>query len=106
MKFSFEGRCVLELEHEPGMTTSKHSQTKINLDVSRNLDRKQYLDADDLPTKDGCKVLTNVFVQGLVANIHHGHEKGFWNDAEHIRYIIAELQRGFVEIAETGTSTF
>jgi hypothetical protein len=106
MRFSFEGKCVLELEHEPGMKKSRHVQTKFNLDVSKNLQRKQYLDNEDLPTADGSKVLTNVFVQGLIGNIHHAHEKGFWNDAEHIKYIIAELERGFVEIAQTGTSTF
>jgi hypothetical protein len=106
MVFDFEGRCVLQMAHEKGMTTSKHVQTKINLDCSKNLNRSQYLDKEDLPTADGAKVLTNVFVQGLVANIHSAHQKGYWNDAEHIRYIISELERGFVENAIAGTSTF
>ena len=106
MKFSFEAKCVIQLEHEKGMQTSKHLQTKFNLDCSSNLDRSKYLDSEDLPTKDGCKTLTNVFVQGSIGNIHHGQEKGFWNDAEHIRYIISELERGFVAIANTDTSTF
>jgi hypothetical protein len=106
MIFDFEGKCVLQMEHNQGMKTSKHVQTKINLDVSRNLDRKKYLDEDDLPTAMGVKALTNVFIQGLVGNIHHAREKGYWNDSEHIRYIIAELERGFVENAITGTSTF
>ena len=106
MNFSFEGKCVLELEHHKGMTTSKHVQTKFNLDVSDNLNRKEYLDEEDLPTAAGAKVLTNVFVQGLIGNIHHSREKGYWNDSEHIRYIIAELERGFVENAITGKSNF
>lgn len=105
MIFDFEGRCVLQMEHKQGDKTSSHVQTKINLDVSRNLDRSQYLE-DDLPTAAGSKVLTNVFVQGLIANIHNAHERGFWNDAEHIKYIISELQRGFVEIPIVGESTF
>lgn len=106
MKFEFEGKCVLQLEHEPGMKTSKHVQTKFNLDVSRNLERKQYLDKEDLPTADGVKALTNVFIQGLVGNIHHAHNKGYWTDAEHIRYIISELERGFVQNAIIDQSTF
>lgn len=106
MVFEFEGKCVLQIEHEPGMQTSKHVQTKFNLDVSRNLDRKQYLDEEDLPTAAGVKALTNLFVQGLVGNVHHAHQKGYWNDAEHIRYIISELERGFVQIANSDSSTF
>lgn len=106
MKFDFVGRCVLTMEHQPGMKTSKHVETKFNLDVSRNLDKKQYLDEDDLPTAAGVKALTNVFIQGLVGNIHHANEKGYWNDAEHIRYIISELERGFVQIAKTDKSNF
>lgn len=106
MKLSFEGRCVVEVEHEPGMEKPKHLQTKFNLDVSLNLDRKQYLDKEGLPTGPGVKTLSNVFVQGLIGNIHHAHQKGFWNDADHLRYIISELERGFVQITKTDTSTF
>ncbi len=106
MKFGFEGKCVLEMEHQQGDKTSKHVQTKFNLEVTRNLDRSQYLDEDDLPTAAGAKALTNVFIQGLVGCIHHAHQKGYWNDAEHIRYIIAELERGFVQNAITDTSNF
>jgi len=106
MKFEFEGKCVLQLEHKPGMQKSKHIQTKFNLDVSSNLDKSQYLTSDELPTADGSKVLSNVFVQGLIGNIHHAHQKGYRDSAEHLRYIISELERGFVQLAETGESTF
>lgn len=106
MKFSFEGRCVLELEHKPGALKSAHVQTKFNLDVDRNLDRKCYLTKEDLPTAEGSKVLSNVFVQGLIGNIHHAHQKGYWDSAEHLRYIISELERGFIQITDTDSATF
>lgn len=106
MEFSFEAKCVLQLEHKKGSKKSNHLETKFNLDVSNNLNRKQYIDENDLPTKDGSKVLTNVFVQGLIGNIHQAHEKGYWNDAEHLRYIISELERGFVSIVKVDSSTF
>jgi hypothetical protein len=61
---------------------------------------------NDLPTKEGTKVLSNVFIQGLVGNIHQGHENGFWNDVEHLKYIISELEKGFAAVANVGTSTF
>lgn len=106
MKYQVEGKCILELEHKPGMLKSKHIQTKFNLDVSDELDKSQYLTPEDLPTAVGTKVLSNVFVQGLIGNIHQAHQNGFWDSAEHLRYIIAELERGFIEIASTDSSTF
>jgi hypothetical protein len=106
MKFSFEAKVVLTLEHKKGMETSKHVATDFNLEVVGELDRKQYLDKEDLPTEAGSKVLSNVLVQGLVGNIHMAHEKGFRNSSEHLRWIISELERGFVAITYTDKSTF
>lgn len=106
MIFKIEGRSVLTLEHKKGDKTSSYVKTDFNLEVSKELDRNQYLDKEDFPTAVGSKALTQAFVQGLVGNIHHAHQKGHWNDAEHIRYIIAELKRGFVQIADTFPSTF
>lgn len=106
MRFSFEAKTVLELEHEHGAKTSKHIETKVNLYPSKNMDKSMYLDKYDLPTAYGSKVLTNVLVQGLIANIHSANNNGFWKDHEHMKYIISELERGFVTIAETDTSTF
>ncbi len=106
MEFEFTGKCVVTMEHKKGETTSSHVSTDFNLDVSKNLNRSQYLDKGDLPTKDGIKPLTQCFIQGLVGNIHMAHQKGFWNDAEHLRYIISELEKGFVAIANVSESNF
>lgn len=106
MEFELEGRCVIKLEHVEGMSKSQHINTKLNLEVSDNLDKSQYFDDSDLPNSDGSKALTQVFVQGLIGNIHHAHEKGYWDSAEHIRYIIAELGRGFIEVPNISEGTF
>lgn len=106
MEFSFEAKVVLTLEHKKGMATSKHVATDFNLEVIGELDRKQYLDKEDLPTEAGSKVLSNVLVQGLVGNIHMAHEKGFRDSAEHLRWIISELERGFIEVVEVEQKTF
>ena len=106
MEFSFEAKVVLTLEHKKEMTTSKHVATDFNLDVSDNLVRSQYLDKEDLPTEAGSKVLSNVLVQGLVGNIHLAHEKGFRDSAEHLRWIISELERGFIEVGNVEQSNF
>ena len=106
MEFEFEGKCVLKLEHKEGEKTSKHVKTDFNLDVSKNLDKKQYLGEDGFPTQTGVKALTQCFVQGLVGNIHYAHEKGCWDSAEHLRYIIKELERGFISVATVTESQF
>jgi hypothetical protein len=106
MEFQFEAKVVVTAEHKPGMTTSKHVATDFNLDVMGPLDRKAYLDKEDLPTAAGSKVLSNVLVQGLIGNIHMAHEKGFRDSAEHLRWIISELERGFVTVAEVSKSNF
>jgi len=106
MEFSFEAKVVLTLEHKKGMATSKHVATDFNLEVNGILDKRQYIDKEDLPTQDGSKVLSNVLVQGLIGNIHLAHEKGFRDSAEHLRWIISELERGFVAVANVKQSNF
>lgn len=106
MEFSFEARVVLTLEHEKGSTASKHVATDFNLYLGGPLDKKQYLDNQDLPTEVGSKALSNVLIQGLVGNIHMAHEKGFRDSAEHLRWIISELERGFVSVGKVKSSKF
>jgi hypothetical protein len=106
MEFSFEAKVVLTLEHKTGMTRSKHISTDFNLDVSQNLNKKEYLNEKDLPTSKGSQVLTNVLIQGLIGNIHMAHQKGYRDSAEHLRFIIAELERGFIHVANVEESNF
>lgn len=103
-EYYFIGTCKLTMTHENGAPKSNHGSTDIRLDLSPNLEKKMYLE-NDLPTKDGTKPLTLGFIQGLVANIHKAHEQGWWDSAAHLRYIIDELQRGFVSVAKVGEST-
>lgn len=88
------------------MTTSKHVATDFNLDVSKELDRSMYLDKEGLPTEAGSKALSNVLVQGLIGNIELAHRKGFRDSVEHLKWIISELERGFIEITNFEKSTF
>ena len=106
MEFSFEAKVVLTLEHKQGMTKSKHVATDFNLEVIGPLDRSAYINNRGLPTRDGSQVLSNVLIQGLVGNIHMAHEKGFRDSAEHLRWIISELELGFVTVANVEQSKF
>ncbi len=105
MEYTLTGTVKVTAEYHPGDTTSKHVSTDFLLEVSKNLDQLKYNDKEGLPTKMGSHALTQVFVQGLVGNIHLAHEKGWRDSAEHLRYIISELERGFISPATTGEGT-
>lgn len=99
MKFQFTATSRITLEHNQGDATSYHRTTQVRLDVSNNLDAKQYIDRG-VPKKKGVKPLTEALIQGLVANIHAAHDKEYWDSAEHLRYIISKLERGFSHVVD------
>jgi hypothetical protein len=105
-KISFKGICVIHMVHNPGDPMPNLTHSEINLELSKNLDASRYLTPRGVPNKDGAHCLTNVFIQGLVANIHHSHQNGYKDSAEHLRYIISELERGFVTNVDSTESTF
>jgi len=105
MVFEIEGKCVITLEHTGGQTSALKS-VDFNLDISNNMNKSMYLDDDGLPTKVGTKALTQAFVQGLVGNIHQAHQNNFWDSAQHLRYIISELERAFIEVPHLKKTTF
>jgi hypothetical protein len=100
MKTEFEiiGECKVKLMHEQGQQTSAFVNSKFKLEVSKNVDRSIFFNPDGTPNLMGVKALCQCFVQGLIGNIHYGNETKLWNDAEQLRYVIAELERGFVQI--------
>lgn len=106
MEFTFEAVVRLTLENKEGSNKSKHVATDFFLEVDEPLDRKEYLDKDNLPTKAGSHALSNVLIQGLVGNIHFAHDSGFKDSAEHLRWIISELERGFVSVVTVTQSKF
>lgn len=103
-ELSFEAKVVLHLEDtKKGMM---HRGTEFNLYMSSNLDQSHYITKEGVPNAEGAKALTQVLVQGLVANIHSCHEEGYIDSAEHLRAIISELERGFIEVTNVETTTF
>lgn len=106
MTFEIIGNAVLTLEHTQGEKTSKHVTTQYNLDVSPNVDRSCFLDAEELPTKAGVKALTQVFIQALIGNVHYADQKGYWTKEEHEKYILDEIAKGMCREATVDISTF
>lgn len=105
MRYTITGIVKVTADYAQGATKSTHVATDFRLEVSKHLKQDEYNDKRGLPTKAGSHALTNAFVQGLVGNIHHAHQKGFKDSAEHLRYIIAELERGFINVATTQEGT-
>lgn len=105
MRFTVTGIVKVTADYSQGDTKSTHVATDFRLEVSKNMKQDEYSDRRGLPTKAGSHALTNAFVQGLVGNIHMAHQKGFKDSAEHLRYIIAELERGFINVATTEQGT-
>jgi hypothetical protein len=107
MTYKIIGKSVLTLEHEIGETKSVLKSVDFNIDVSANIDRKQYVDAKtDLPNGTGVRSLTLVFVKGLVGNIKHADAKGFWKKSEHIQYVLKEIGRALEAETELTESNF
>lgn len=100
MHASFTGISKLTVEANIDGKTSRHISTDFTLEVSKNQDRNMFLDFKGRPKKEGVKPLTQAFIQGLVGNIHFAHERGFWDSAEHLRYVIDELTRGFATVTK------
>ena len=78
---------------------SKTHPQLTNVDVRLNLpdylDPSAYYENGRL-TSAGVIVVTSILTQGLIANIHGAHQYKLRDSAEHLRYIISELERGFV----------
>lgn len=106
MEFTFQAQVQLTLEAKPGDLTSKHISTDFNLDIIGNLDHKAYIGSNNLPTKEGSRVLSTVLIHGLIGNIHYANDNKFRDSAEHLRYIIAELEKGFATVATSQNGTF
>lgn len=106
MIYIFKSKCEIELELNNKTNKSKLLATRFNLECSDNLELSNYVDKEGFVTKYGSKVLSNVLIQALVGNIHMSHQKGIRNDAEHLRWIISELERGFIQNMEVVLSTF
>jgi hypothetical protein len=91
----FEGVSRVTVEHEKGAPSSKLKKVEIRLEVSKNQDRSVFFDGTGAMRKAAMKPLTQSLLQGLVANVKNAHAKGWWNEVEHMKYIVDELGRAF-----------
>lgn len=105
MKTILESTVQLEVEKIKDKVLAKSCSFNLSVDTIK-LDKKKYLDENNRPTKLGIHTVSNVLTQGLIGVIHVAHQKGYWDSAKHLRYIISELERGFVENVKVKESVF
>jgi len=98
MKATFMGIASIDLEFTPGCKTSKLIGVSIDFEGGQNTDMSFYKNEDDLPTAEGYKIMTQIFVQALNANIQLSHQLGYRDSAEHLQYILKELERSFIQV--------
>jgi hypothetical protein len=104
--FHFCAISKITMTHVLGAPKSTLKSVDMRLEVSKNLDKSMYIDFKGLPKKDALKPIANAFVHGIIANIRHGAQKGWWSEGEHMQYVIDELQRAFVaQGSDPGEST-
>lgn len=56
----------------------------------------QIANQDGMMNEAGADLITTTLVESLCAHIHACNQYGLRNDAEHLRNVISELERGFV----------
>lgn len=76
-----------------------HKGSTVILRVGENLENSRYIDEDQRPLLPGVKAITNTLVQGILYNIHDAHQRDLYDSAAHLRYVIDQLEQGFIKVA-------
>ena len=70
---------------------------EMRLTTSNNIDVDAYADKKTGGLNEaGYRVSTEILIQGMIANIHSAHDKGLIDSADHLRHIIGELEKRFI----------
>lgn len=72
----------------------------LDMKLPDGLDESAYYDEEGRPNPRGVQAISSTLIQGLLANIHGAHQNLTRDSAEHLRYVIGELERGFVALVK------
>lgn len=84
----------MTIEPKGGGSTLKETHTEMTTRPIQVLEG--WLDEDGELDANGKKAHTHALVQSLISCIHSNHAGGHWDSADHYRYILKELERGFL----------
>jgi hypothetical protein len=104
----FRSTAEITLEHSLGDKHSEVVSSAVNLEISDNLKRELYMEKEGIPNStQGHKATTAALTAGIIANMHTAHNNGHWDSAEHLRFVISQLEAGFSQAnAQPFESTF
>lgn len=96
MQYEFTASCTTLVEHDEKTKKTQLLESALSLDFGDGIDPTAYFEPNGRPNQAGTKILTDVFIQGIAGNIHNAHSTGICDSAEHLRYVIAELEKFFI----------
>jgi hypothetical protein len=99
MKVKMSGLVFMTLEMKPNGKPSLR-ECEAELHLSDKLDESAYRHEDGSLNRTGLQALTQCFIQGINANIQSAHQTGDWDSAEHLRWVIAQLEKSFIQPAQ------
>lgn len=97
VRINYELLIKIELESDLNIGRSRLCACNLEFSPGKNIRMEGWTKESGQFNKDGLKAQTQAMVQGLVANIFAGHEDKEWDSAEHLRYIIKNLENGFAK---------
>ena len=102
-KFSYElkSSVYLKVDQTKGAKSSKLINCDVVFDTPKTREFSHLKYQNGKPSAAGLRASTTVLLSGIAANIHYGHKQKMWDSAEHLRYVISELERQFVQVAKT-----
>lgn len=105
VKCGFSVLSTLNVKHDTNTGATNVADVKCSLvGVTANMNFNSYFDpVTKTPNKDGVKTITNTLIHALAGNIHYANVNGIRNDAEHLRFIIGELEKAFVHQVDVHT---
>lgn len=91
---TFSATSTITLESKPSEGKSTMKECVVTLDAHPQI-KAAWMDHKGELNTEGLKAQTQALLQGLISNIHYGHQFGLRDSAEHMRYIIEYLEKGF-----------
>lgn len=99
-KYTYQVITTLELEFDPEKNRSMMKSCDLFLNCDEQ-NEKFWKDENGIPNAEGTQAQSLALVQGLSASIHGAHQLGIRDSAEHLRFVISELERSFAHNMKT-----
>jgi hypothetical protein len=75
-------------------------EVSFGIDATNQGAKQKFTDRLGQSTKEGVQYTTFVFLEALVANIHYGHKKGYWDKDQHFQHIHDKLDKEIAQFEE------